>query len=72
MAWAEGVHRVNRLAVLHNGFDEPLEAFEHLDLRLVESRMRLALEEAGDLIRPMLDVVVVLHEYRRLVTDTRG
>jgi hypothetical protein len=41
-------------------------------LCLVESRVRLALEETGDLISSMLDVVVVLHEDCRLVSDTRG
>jgi hypothetical protein len=30
------------------------------------------LEETGDLVSPMLDVVVVLHQDCGLVSDTRG
>jgi hypothetical protein len=63
---------VDSLTVLRDGFDKPLESTEHLDLRFIKSRMRLTLEEAADLIRSVLDIVVVLHQNRSIVSDSGG
>src|ERR1700733_8467161 len=66
------VHRVNRLAVLRDGLDEAFESAKHLYLCLIERRVRLALEETGDLVSPVFDVVVVVHQDCRVVSDARG
>ena len=66
------VHAADRRAVVVHRLDEALQALQHLHLSLVERARRGALEEVGDCVGALQDIVVDLHQLGRPRADVGG